>query len=86
MNLSGTMPKATNIRPKTYTDASMASPHEVGVPFGRRLAYGSTNSAPAVDRMNENRNASFMPGHFNTLVSNAISTGAALPRELLHKL
>ena len=26
--------------PNTYTEASMASPHDTGVPFGRRFAYG----------------------------------------------
>jgi hypothetical protein len=39
-----------------------------------------------VDKKNENKNAWFIPGHLSGLVSNAISTSAALPRELLHKL
>ena len=58
----------------------MASPQLVGVPFGRRFMYGMHEQrANPVARKNENRNATFMPGHFSGFVSNAISNSAALP-------
>ena len=53
------------------------------LPFGRRLEYGMTKRAIPVERKKENKNATFMPGHFK--MSIAISKPAALPRELLKK-
>jgi hypothetical protein len=73
--------------PKTYTAASIASPQETAVPFGRRFAYGITMKARTLDSTNEKRKASFKNGNFDGLhQSYAISTSAVLPRELLHKL
>ena len=48
--------------PNAYTAPIIASPHETGVPRGRRLPYGITASVSSVAAINDVRNAVLAPG------------------------
>src|SRR4029078_2993095 len=62
IHCDGTTPKARNRTPKAYTAPIIASPHETGVPRGRRLPYGMTATVSKGAAIRDTRNAVLAPG------------------------
>ena len=71
--------------PNAYTAPSIASPHECGVPRGRRLPYGIATNVSSVAATSDVRNAVLAPGMIHPLPNqlNAIISFVVLLQVLL---